>query len=178
MIESHSAPTPSAKSRPQRGRPIGSGIDDAARLAEVRALLATNPGMKPTTAIRLLGHADPSIIRRLRDKLKAGSEAPRRTRAMAAAAGSSRGFRIVEDVPPKPTAKPSMRSALPAADPLIAIWLELTLSAVSMALTTQQAMMSLMLKNPLVRTMVQQHVAANEMALSLLRVPAFPSRRR
>jgi hypothetical protein len=51
-----------------RGRPKGSGVDDARYLAAIRRLIDENPGMKPTTAIKALGVADPSTIRRLRDK--------------------------------------------------------------------------------------------------------------
>jgi hypothetical protein len=57
--------------RPQRGRPKGSGIDDRARLREIAALITSQPNIKPTTAIRMLGESDPSVIRRLRDKFYA-----------------------------------------------------------------------------------------------------------
>ncbi len=52
------------------GRPKGSGLDDKAQLAAIAALLAANPKLKPTTAIRSLGVEDPSDIRRLRDKFR------------------------------------------------------------------------------------------------------------
>ena len=52
------------------GRPKGSGLDDRQQLESVAALLAANPKLKPTTAIRSLGVEDPSTIRRLRDKLR------------------------------------------------------------------------------------------------------------
>ena len=52
----------------RRGRPKGSGIDDRQRLDAIARLIAANPDLKPTTAIRTLGVADPSVIRRLRDK--------------------------------------------------------------------------------------------------------------
>lgn len=54
----------------QRGRPKGTGINDAATLATLAAMLRANSGLKPTSAIRRLGITDPSIVRRLRDKLK------------------------------------------------------------------------------------------------------------
>jgi len=54
-----------------RGRPKGSGIDDHERLLEIGRLIECTPGLKPTTAIRQLGYADPSTIRRLRDKYNA-----------------------------------------------------------------------------------------------------------
>ncbi len=52
------------------GRPKGSGVDDSRQLASLAALLAANPALKPTTAIRSLGVEDPSVIRRLRDKFR------------------------------------------------------------------------------------------------------------
>ena len=55
----------------RRGRPIGTGIDDSDRIARLAELLKTQPELKPTTAIRVMGFSDPSTIRRLRDKYKA-----------------------------------------------------------------------------------------------------------
>ncbi|MCP4781081.1 MAG: hypothetical protein GY877_10160 [Hyphomicrobium sp.] len=60
-----------ASATARQGRPKGSGIDDSQQLARVAALLAANPILKPTTAIRSLGIEDPSLIRRLRDKYRA-----------------------------------------------------------------------------------------------------------
>lgn len=54
-----------------RGRPKGTGIDDADRIARLIELMRVKPELKPTTAIRLMGFSDPSAIRRLRDKYKA-----------------------------------------------------------------------------------------------------------
>lgn len=54
--------------RPQRGRPKGTGINDHGTLRDIARLIAANPKLRPTTAIKMLGIADPSIIRRLRDK--------------------------------------------------------------------------------------------------------------
>ena len=53
-----------------RGRPKGSGIDDDKIIAKINKLLAKDPGLKPTTAIKAVGITDASSIRRLRDKLK------------------------------------------------------------------------------------------------------------
>lgn len=54
----------------RRGRPKGTGIDDRAPLIQIAALMADDPDLKPTTAIRRLGITEPSVIRRLRDKFK------------------------------------------------------------------------------------------------------------
>ena len=53
-----------------RGRPKGTGIDDQALLARIAAILAREATTKPTTAIRMVGVSDPSVVRRLREKLK------------------------------------------------------------------------------------------------------------
>lgn len=54
-----------------RGRPKGSGIDDEALLREIARLRLADPELRPTTAIKRLGHTNPSTIRRVRDKFKA-----------------------------------------------------------------------------------------------------------
>jgi hypothetical protein len=59
----------------RRGRPKGTGIDDAATLAAIADLMAADPDLKPTTAIKKVGVTDPSIVRRLREKLKAPGDA-------------------------------------------------------------------------------------------------------
>lgn len=53
-----------------RGRPKGSGIDDRESLRAIVALLSRDSNLKPTTAIRQSGVTDPSVVRRLREKLK------------------------------------------------------------------------------------------------------------
>jgi hypothetical protein len=54
-----------------RGRPKGTGLNDAAHLRAIAGLMAANPDLRPTTAIKTLGITDPSVIRRLRDKYSA-----------------------------------------------------------------------------------------------------------
>ena len=58
------------EARGRRGRPKGTGIDDSDRIARLAELLRIHPELKPTTAIRTMGIADPSIVRRIRDKYK------------------------------------------------------------------------------------------------------------
>lgn len=58
------------QSKSRRGRPKGTGIDDSDRIARLAEMLKVRPDLKPTTAIRIMGYADPSAIRRLRDKYK------------------------------------------------------------------------------------------------------------
>ena len=73
MADPQSAPVP----RRARGRPKGTGIDDAILLGRITAALRADAALKPTTAIKHLGIADPSVIRRLRDKMRAAT--PRHT---------------------------------------------------------------------------------------------------
>jgi hypothetical protein len=58
-------------SKGSRGRPKGTGLNDAAQLRAIANLIAADPDLRPTTAIKKLGINDPSIIRRLRDKFHA-----------------------------------------------------------------------------------------------------------
>lgn len=52
----------------QRGRPKGTGINDRETLVRIAEIIAANPSLKPTTAIKQAGVTNPSTIRRLRDK--------------------------------------------------------------------------------------------------------------
>jgi hypothetical protein len=60
--------------KPGRGRPKGTGLNDAAHLRAIADLIAADPDLKPTTAIKTLGISDPSVIRRLRDKYHAAEQ--------------------------------------------------------------------------------------------------------
>jgi hypothetical protein len=71
--------------KPRRGRPKGTGIDDRDRLRDIVRLHEANPHKTPTTIIRSLGYTNPSTIRRLRDKYKLA-----RIRAAIAHGGSIR----------------------------------------------------------------------------------------
>lgn len=64
--------SPSPEVRRPRGRPKGTGIDDRDSLARIAELMRSDASLRATTAIRKAGVSDPSVIRRLRDKLKAG----------------------------------------------------------------------------------------------------------
>ena len=59
------------ESKPTRGRPKGSGIDDTPTLMKIAAIVAADPDIKRTTAIKQAGISNPSHIRRLRDKFSA-----------------------------------------------------------------------------------------------------------
>jgi hypothetical protein len=65
---------PDAPATPRRGRPKGTGINDAETLATIVAFMAADQDLKPTTAIKKAGVTDPSIVRRLREKLKGSAD--------------------------------------------------------------------------------------------------------
>jgi hypothetical protein len=52
----------------KRGRPKGTGLDDTTSLIRIADIIAANPAVKRTSAIKKIGVTDPSIVRRLRDK--------------------------------------------------------------------------------------------------------------
>jgi hypothetical protein len=59
-----------------RGRPIGTGKDDSSTLSRVADLIAANPALRPTTAIKRVvarqsGSEGPSIRIRIRDRVVA-----------------------------------------------------------------------------------------------------------
>ena len=178
------------KSKPIRGRPVGSGIDDRERLSQIAQMLASNPEMKPTTAIRAIGIVDPSAVRRLRDKLKSGhadtlraagasAESQARVQTMAASADNVLPFRISENVPPRGPSKAAPEAPEPRrqpANPTLLPLLELTIGTLTAALTLQQAMLGAMMQNPVFQTFLKQHIAGNEMLLSLLKIPVSPHR--
>jgi hypothetical protein len=152
------------------GRPKGSGVDDSRQLQSLAALLAANPALKPTTAIRSLGVADPSAIRRLRDKFHADQ-----ARLMADARGISqtngRAPASAHSSPFQPAARrplaASERTPIPAANdvapegtvaattapttaqpPLPAIWCDLGLWAFATAMEQQAVLARHWLRHP------------------------------
>ncbi len=171
-----------------RGRPVGSGIDDRDRLNDLVAIMAANPGMKATSAIRKLGVTNPSMVRRLRDKLKAEqndassappapSPEPARPHHHTAAADSAHQFKISEAVPPRTRTlrhdPPPTLESQKLDQPLIGL-IELSIGTWTAALAAQQAMISMMFKSPAIRAVIHQHITVSEAAMTFLRVPASP----
>ncbi len=160
------------------GRPKGSGVDDSRQLESLAALLAANPALKPTTAIRSLGVEDPSVIRRLRDKFRMDQ-----ARLMADARRSSRanGRPLARPGPIQPTSRrplASVRTHIPAAPmampqetvaveaahalphpPLLAIWCDLGLWAVSTAIEQQTVLTQHWLQLPAIEIAMRGQLA-------------------
>jgi hypothetical protein len=88
------------KTKSKRGRPVGTGIDDSDRIARLLELIKTQPHLKPTTAIRVMGFSDPSTIRRLRDKFKAFQQTQANATALTPSTGAPRASRKSDAVIP------------------------------------------------------------------------------
>ena len=102
----------------RRGRPKGTGKDDATLLEEIGARLAADPNLKPTTVIKSLGITDDSAVRRLRDKynqrraegisVHSGKLAAARPAAARCLPAARRGGpKLVEAVPVRSATKPA-----------------------------------------------------------------------
>ncbi|MGE5266383.1 MAG: hypothetical protein ACM3L9_03365 [Deltaproteobacteria bacterium] len=101
-----------------RGRPKGTGLDDAGPLAAIGKMIAANPGMKPTTAIKALGITNPSAVRRLRDKYQQSIATPPRPAAIPASnviSLSTRAAVVQREASPAPAGQ-GVPAAKPASD--------------------------------------------------------------
>ena len=170
---------PSATSR--RGRPKGSGLDDRALLRRIEALLDADPALKPTTAIKALGSSDPSTIRRLRDKLKAGADAAPPP-PLPAARGAIQPTQLLFDMRsgrqgarPEPQAPVRSSGLAEVADassaaaqtPWLLNWYALGLSAFSSTVEAQMSFIDDLFHVPQVESALRHQLLFNEMAKAL-----------
>lgn len=159
-----------------RGRPKGSGLDDSAKLAEIARLMARDPALKPTTAIKMIGVTDPSTVRRLRDKLSAGSP----SLSPAGEPALHPALRAAPVVPPE-RATPSPASGLAAASPMteamaaetpapsrqwFAIWGEIGFQAMASTFNLQMAIAGQAFRLPPLMAAMRQHIMFNEFTLA------------
>jgi hypothetical protein len=163
------------------GRPKGTGREDHEQLANIAALLAANPKLKPTTAIRSLGVEDPSEIRRLRDKFRLGqanlmAEASRARRPTASErppvssnenTPAPTSLRVVETPPPAQV--PPKTPKRTASDiELLQNWCELGFQALSAALENQSVFAQYWLRFPPVAMAVRSQLTCNAVAVAML----------
>jgi hypothetical protein len=180
----------------RRGRPKGSGLDDRNQLAAVAKLLAANPSMAPTTAIKSIGVTDPSSVRRLRDKFRVvraelmeascnqgdghAKRPPSSIGSAKVGVSTSKRHHVQKPVASIEQQSVQLVSAeatgahVPATQPpdvaaWFAIWCGLGLTAVSAVMRCQWAVAEHLLKTPEVTTALKQHVAYNEFTLTLYR---------
>ncbi len=160
------------------GRPRGSGIDDRRELESIAALLAANPDLKPTTAIRSLGVEDPSTVRRLRDKFRHEQAA-----LMAAARVPERPARRPgnENTPARESPEapaPSLhvdsradsaRGSTTLAAEMFAAWCDVGFAALTCTVTAQLAVTQLWLGVPPVAAATRAQLAAGAMAIAVMK---------
>jgi hypothetical protein len=160
------------------GRPKGSGLDDRQQLETVAALLAANPKLKPTTAIRSLGVEDPSAIRRLRDKFRVDqarlmadarratrSNAARNSRALSEHTPAPELARSRALVPVAPTA--GELRPIPPSYALAAGWCDLAYSMLAAAAQSQAVLLQHWLALPPVAATVRRQLALNSVAVAI-----------
>ena len=168
-----------ATTHPRYGRPKGSGLDDSQYLKSIAALLAANPALKPTTAIRSLGVEDPSAIRRLRDKFRMDqarlmANARHCFRSNGGACARSGPLQIAQRRPLASVRSPFPAAHLEATDanivvetaheppqrPLAAVWREFGLWALTMAIEQHAMLAQHWLRSPAVKIALRGQLAA------------------
>lgn len=95
------------QTKPTRGRPKGSGIDDTPVLMKIAAIVAADPDIKRTTAIKQAGISNPSHIRRLRDKFSADES---KLIKLAKSGKTPAPAKPAKEAAPKAAAKPAART--------------------------------------------------------------------
>jgi hypothetical protein len=184
------------------GRPKGSGLDDRAQLAAVAALLAANPKLKPTTAIRSLGVEDPSDIRRLRDKFRSEQGSLLADAHRTARTNGPQSVRVShplnENAPapvvhrvtaspllamlalPPPAPKPAAPPVPPAAAATSPFaWYEMGFAALNAAIENQAVLAQCFMHLPAVAMTVRAQLAMNAVAVAAYQRggrPAFARR--
>lgn len=162
------------------GRPKGSGLDDSRQLATVAALLAANPKLNPTAAIRSLGIEDPSVIRRLRDKfrmdetklMRDARRAPSapismRPRAVPALASVHHGIGAARPAVAAPAQGiPEMRSQAPQPTSFVT-WFDLGLRAVATVVDQQAALAQHWYRVPAVNMALRNQLAINAYVIAM-----------
>ncbi len=167
------------------GRPKGSGLDDRQQLETIAALLAADPKLKPTTAIRSLGVDNPSVIRRLRDKFRHEqarlmANARRTSRPLVSSRpmplSSNENTPVVHRPPQQAPAATAAAPVAPAAKPnvkvapanaLIVGWCDLAFSLVCSAADTQAALTLYWLQTPLVADATRRQLALVSYAVAI-----------
>jgi hypothetical protein len=165
------------------GRPKGTGLDDRRHLETIAALLAANPKLKPTSAIRSLGIENPSTIRRLRDKFRMDqsrlmANASRVSRANGSSlAGLNVGRRTPAHAPPLPApiapqantiGLERAATARPAIDPeqLLSSLCDLSFAALSAAVEAQAAVTQAWLALPAVSMAARSQLTVGSVAVA------------
>ena len=159
-----------ASAAARKGRPKGSGIDDSQQLARIAALLAADPKLRPTTAIRLLGIEEPSVIRRLRDKYRAHQAAMQEAaRSQSPPKGKPTVAARRDEEPRRRSrshAPPSINWDTTTTDIFVA-WCGFGFSAVSAAIENQYVIAQHFLHQPSISIAVKNQLVINQFTLAM-----------
>ena len=165
------------------GRPKGSGLDDSQQLQNIAALLAANPQLKPTTAIRFLGVDDPSTIRRLRDKFRVSQSslmahahrAARSNTGLHSPANTNTQLpephvvplTVVAEPSPPPAAKAEQPAAVPPAVAFASGCSDLGFAAMPTLVETQALAVQYWMTLPAVSAALRAQLTVNSVAIAL-----------
>jgi hypothetical protein len=139
------------------GRPKGTSLDDRPQLQSIAALLAADPKLKPTTAIRALGVVDPSTVRRLRDKFR-----------MDQASLMAEARRVSdENTPAADCALPVEAVPLPTGGAVFTSWFDLGLATLSAAVEAQSAATHYWLAQPHVVMAARGQMTVNPVLIAV-----------
>lgn len=163
------------------GRPKGTGLNDSQQLRAIAALLAANPKLKPTTAIRSLGIDSPSDIRRLRDKFRAEQSKLMADARQAARVNGAHVSPPVTDSAKtdcsasaprreEPPTTSKSRSAQASADPpasLLASWYEVGWMSLCITAESQAILAQHWLTHPAVAAAIRGQLAASSFVIAV-----------
>ena len=181
----------------RRGRPKGSGLDDSGQLVAIAALIAQNPDLKPTTAIKSLGVSDPSTIRRLRDKYrkfqntaeittsetntklnnqpKKSVKSAERAKALSKVKTSTPKINAARQPrSPKPVSASASDAALGEPSSWLNSWTALGLQSLATTIDVQIAACRNFMLLPPVALAVSQQTTFNEFTISLYKKQKYP----
>lgn len=168
-------PTPNAR----YGRAHSSGLDERQQLRSIAALLAANPKLKPTAAIRSIGVEDPAAIRRLRSRFRIEqgrlmADASRRRPASRSAALHSTvppPLAPAVETPAAATIAPVIRRSSPPLPPpataVIEGWCDLSFSAVAAAVEVQSVLAQFWLAMPAVAMATRGQLVLGSVAVAV-----------
>jgi hypothetical protein len=148
------------------GRPKGTSLDDRQQLQSIAALLAADPKLKPTTAIRALGVVDPSTVRRLRDKFRLDQA---RLMAEARRFGNENTPRAHHALPVEavPAEKRSPAASTMSSAAVFTSWLDLSFAALSAAVEAQSVATQYWLAQPHVVAATRGQLTVNAVLVAV-----------
>jgi hypothetical protein len=159
---------------------LASGSDERQQLKSVAALLAANPKLKPTSAIRSLGVRDPATIRRLNSRFRiqqsslmadarrvALTQHSRVSRASAGASESVHRAHHDDVLPCRRTAVTDAGTQSSPAAALIGGWCDLGFSALAAAGEVQSSFMQFWLAMPAVGAATRGQLVLGSVAIAM-----------